>query len=397
MGKLNIQGDLDIHNYLTATNTNLYLSAVADYSIRFRIGTTEVARITPSGCLNINTTQNGTDHKLYVNGSGYFVSKIFANGTGARLTTSNDTQSIWFGINTDGTAWGVYNITTSKYIVKQTEASTNFYGNADTATKLATARTISLTGSVTGSGSFDGSGNLSITTTTNHTHDDTKVQQSRSTSTNWRSILTHYTAKAQGTDPSAATNVCYYTEKASIKPSTGQIYAAGGLILGNTIKWTSALTNVTAPTVVAAYIDNDSANGLGFAYTSNLSVGYATNAGGISSLSPVLAAAGESNTLQAINNYDYYTNDTPIKHSLLGIIKALDFQWFTSHWRIGNLRSGSTASSGFGFAFSADNSTWNLRAYVGVDGYLWANKLGSYNYGATLPSSGHKGEIFFKV
>lgn len=43
-------------------------------------------------------------------------------------------------------------------------------GNADSATKLATARTISLTGSVTGSGTFDGSGNLSIATTTNHTH-----------------------------------------------------------------------------------------------------------------------------------------------------------------------------------------------------------------------------------
>ena len=43
-------------------------------------------------------------------------------------------------------------------------------GNADTATKLATARTIALTGSVTGSGTFDGSGNLSIATTTNHTH-----------------------------------------------------------------------------------------------------------------------------------------------------------------------------------------------------------------------------------
>ena len=46
----------------------------------------------------------------------------------------------------------------------------NLKGNADTATKLATARTISLTGSVTGSGTFDGSGNLSITTATNHTH-----------------------------------------------------------------------------------------------------------------------------------------------------------------------------------------------------------------------------------
>ena len=43
-------------------------------------------------------------------------------------------------------------------------------GNASTASKLATARTISLTGSVTGSGTVDGSGNLSIATTTNHTH-----------------------------------------------------------------------------------------------------------------------------------------------------------------------------------------------------------------------------------
>lgn len=46
-------------------------------------------------------------------------------------------------------------------------------GNAATATKLATARTISLTGDVTGSGTFDGSNNLSITTTVSddsHTH-----------------------------------------------------------------------------------------------------------------------------------------------------------------------------------------------------------------------------------
>ena len=43
-------------------------------------------------------------------------------------------------------------------------------GNASTASKLATARTITLTGSVTGSVSFDGSGNVSIATTTNHTH-----------------------------------------------------------------------------------------------------------------------------------------------------------------------------------------------------------------------------------
>ena len=43
-------------------------------------------------------------------------------------------------------------------------------GYAETASRLATARTISLTGAVTGSGSFDGSGNLSIATSANHTH-----------------------------------------------------------------------------------------------------------------------------------------------------------------------------------------------------------------------------------
>lgn len=43
-------------------------------------------------------------------------------------------------------------------------------GNSNTASKLASARTISLTGSVTGSVSFDGSQNVSLSTTTNHTH-----------------------------------------------------------------------------------------------------------------------------------------------------------------------------------------------------------------------------------
>jgi len=43
--------------------------------------------------------------------------------------------------------------------------ATTCSGNAATATKLATARTITLAGDVTGSGTFDGSTNLSITTT----------------------------------------------------------------------------------------------------------------------------------------------------------------------------------------------------------------------------------------
>lgn len=57
-----------------------------------------------------------------------------------------------------------------------TSLDLNTSGNAATATKLATARTISLTGDVTGSGSFDGSGNLSIATTVaDDSHNHTKL------------------------------------------------------------------------------------------------------------------------------------------------------------------------------------------------------------------------------
>ena len=49
----------------------------------------------------------------------------------------------------------------------------------------------------------------------------------------------------------------------------------GNISLSGTLKWSSALTKVTSPTVVAAFISNDSANGLGYASTSDLSVGHA--------------------------------------------------------------------------------------------------------------------------
>lgn len=63
-----------------------------------------------------------------------------------------------------------YGAETLYYPLTAPQFNGNLSGNALTATKLQTARTISLIGSITGSGTFDGSGNLSIATTTNHTH-----------------------------------------------------------------------------------------------------------------------------------------------------------------------------------------------------------------------------------
>lgn len=84
------------------------------------------------------------------------------NGTWQKLLDSSNYTS--YTVTKDGSGasgtWGI-NIT---------GFSASCTGNAATATKLQTARTISLTGSVTGSGTFDGSGNLSIATSTNHSH-----------------------------------------------------------------------------------------------------------------------------------------------------------------------------------------------------------------------------------
>jgi hypothetical protein len=73
-------------------------------------------------------------------------------------------------------------------------------------------------------------------------------------------------AKSNGTTP---TNLNLNTNGGTVT------IGAGGLILKGPLKWSSySLTKVTSPTVVAAFISNDSANGLGYCDASALSVGY---------------------------------------------------------------------------------------------------------------------------
>jgi len=65
-----------------------------------------------------------------------------------------------------------------------------FKGNASTSTKLETARNIAITGAVSGSANFDGSGNITITTTANNA---IGVGQSWSEVTSSRAVNTTYT------------------------------------------------------------------------------------------------------------------------------------------------------------------------------------------------------------
>lgn len=89
MGKLDINGELDINSYLTAATT-LYISSAESTSIILRHGSTEYARLNPSGCLNIGSTQTSGDYKLYVGGASKFAGHVtptaansYYNGTAA--------------------------------------------------------------------------------------------------------------------------------------------------------------------------------------------------------------------------------------------------------------------------------------------------------------------------
>lgn len=98
-------------------------------------------------------------------------SLVFNYCTDANYKTGNNTSNAVYLPAQAGT------IITSATIGGQ---SVNY---ANSAGKLSTSRTISLTGSVTGSGNFDGSGNLTISTATSHTHNSVTDINSGATTT----------------------------------------------------------------------------------------------------------------------------------------------------------------------------------------------------------------------
>ncbi len=93
--------------------------------------------------------------------------------------------------------------------------------------------------------------------------------------------------------------------------------------------------------------------------------GPATSALELSSTDPKLAYANDGNTVQLLSNTQVLL---PTVSPQARITKALDFQHYDTHWRIGNLRGGSTNSLGFAFSYSADNETYTLPAYIDTDG-----------------------------
>ena len=120
----------------------------------------------PNGAIAIDTTNN-----VFYYRSNDAWNQVTADGGNASLTVSDTPPSepesgdLWFESDTGKTfvyydSFWVEVGESGGYVLAE-----SISGNAATATKLATARTISLTGDVSGSVSFDGSANASISAT----------------------------------------------------------------------------------------------------------------------------------------------------------------------------------------------------------------------------------------
>lgn len=94
--------------------------------------------------------------------------------------------------------------------------------------------------------------------------------------------------------------------------------------------------------------------------------GNADSATNISSKLPTLAVATENNEIKVID----LGNSAP--EAGLAHRHAIDFRWYNSHWAIGNLRSGSTPSAGFGFSYSVDGTTYSNVAIISNEGEISA-------------------------
>lgn len=216
--------------------------------------------------LTIKRSNTGGSSIHYSNSSGTLGKIGFASNKDLIIGNGNDGESNLFKISgTDYTATAYGNVVPSTTNTKSLGTSslkwTNVYattftgalsGNASTATKLATARTISTTGDVVSSGTFDGSGNLALATRRR----GASVGQSTSTTTNpWYKVAScvmggayedrWITFLVNGAYSDFSTRVGIL--KLRFRSSGTKLWESGAL------QWESVSSNITLANFVLAY------------------------------------------------------------------------------------------------------------------------------------------------
>ena len=112
-----------------------------------------------TGALNYNATEN-TGH--YFNQDVYINQPTVAKTAFYRAIRTDKGTEVAFGVDDGGLNHGVWSGKLNRWIVYANESSIYLNGNALTATKLETARTITANLASSTAGSFDGSANITV-------------------------------------------------------------------------------------------------------------------------------------------------------------------------------------------------------------------------------------------
>lgn len=112
-----------------------------------------------TGALNYNATEN-TGH--YFNQDVYIKQPTVAKTAFYRVIRTDKGTEVAFGVGDGGLNHGVWSGKLNRWIVYANESSIYLNGNALTATKLETARTITANLASSTAGSFDGSANITV-------------------------------------------------------------------------------------------------------------------------------------------------------------------------------------------------------------------------------------------
>lgn len=154
----------------------------------------------------------------------------------------------------DGTANATINVKTLDATKLKGTASVSTTGNAATATKLQTPRTLSLTGNASGSANFDGSGNVSISTTVNESKhaaaaDTLKSSAATETSTVARPVWLSW--EGDNTKQTVSPNLTYTCSTKTLTAANFKGHLAGNADTATTAN-TAMKVNATAPNGGAA-------------------------------------------------------------------------------------------------------------------------------------------------
>ena len=155
-GNLQVQGNLTVSGTTTTINTETI--ELQDNIILLNSNYTGSS---PSENAGIEINRGTLQHPKLLWDETNDTWAVSIDGTTLYEILNQNNYTNYTVTKTGGGASGIWNISIT--------------GNQATASKLSTARTISLAGSVTGSQSFDGSQNITINTTTNHTHPSSDI------------------------------------------------------------------------------------------------------------------------------------------------------------------------------------------------------------------------------